>query len=134
MRWITEVMGELLDAFLGHSTTQMLTGETRNTSLKLRPTISDPALDLGVESRQVIYETIYHRWWGFRVRRFVYEVVGYAPDEIKDRFDPRLFQKATYPMLCLPWLKWTEYPHVYAIRAFLDRIPTTQDQRIKVNL
>lgn len=134
MRRIIEVIGELLDALLGRSTTHILTGVTRNASLKLRPSSHHVIQDIGVESRQVIYETIYHRWWGFRIRRFVYEVVGHAPEEIKSQFDPRLFEKVTYPMLCLPLLKWTEYSHVYAIRAFLERIPTTLDQPIKVNL
>lgn len=134
MRRIIEVTGELLDAVLGHSTTHILTGVTRNASLKLRPTSHDDMLDIGVESRQVIYETIYHRWWGLRVRHFVYEVVGHAPEEHRSQFDPRLFEKVTYPMLCLPLLKWTEYAHVYAIRAFLERIPTTHDQLIKVNI
>ena len=134
MRWITEVFGALMDAVIGSSVTTIYEGSAKNASLKMRPSVNDPELDVGIESRQIVYKTVFSRWWVPTIKRTVYEVVAHAPEEYRAQCDPRLFEKVTYPLLCLRMLKWTEYPHVYAIRAFLERIPSPDHKPLEVTL
>lgn len=134
MHVLMEIFGALMDAILGRSVTTIYTRETKNASFKMRPSVNNPELDIGIQSRQVVFKTVFDRWWVPTIKRTVYLVTGYAPDEYKAQFDPRLFEEVTYPMLCLKMLKWTEYPHVYAIRAYLERVPTPHDKPHKVTL
>lgn len=134
MRWFTEVLGALADALIGRSVTRIYEGSAKNASLKMQPTINDPELNIGIESRQIVYETVFDRWWIPSIKRTVYEVVAHAPEAYRSHFDPRLFEKVTYPLLCVRMLKWTEYPHVYAIRAFLERIPSPDHKPHEVTL
>jgi hypothetical protein len=134
MHWISEVFGALMDAVLGRSVTRIYEGTAKNASLKLRPSVNTLELDIGIESRQIVFETVFDRWWIPSVKRTVYEVVAHAPDEYRSQFHPHLFEKVTYPLLCVRMLKWTEYPHVYAIRAFLERIPHPTHEPLEVTL
>lgn len=121
MRRIFEVIGEVLDSVKGPSSTRMILGVSKFTTHTVRPDVRGEAIDVGIRSRQVVFRTEYRRWWIPNIQRTVYEVVGYAPEEYRDQFNPCLFEPMTYPMLCNRLLKWTEYPHLYAIHAYMDR-------------
>lgn len=122
MGWLLEVLGEFWDTILGPNTTRIHDGETKNATYQMTPTVNDPSIEIGIRSRQVIFETRYDRFWIPNRKRTVYEVVGYAPDDHRHLLDPRLFEPVTYPLLSIFLLRWTEYPHVYAIRAYIDRV------------
>lgn len=126
MHWVKEMLGELLDAFLGPNHTKIQDGETKNATFEMSPNVNDPSIQIGIRSRQVIYVTIYERWWIPNWTRTVYHVQGYAPDSYKEQLDPRLFDQVTYPMLSSWLLMWTHYPHVYAINAYVDRVHQPQ--------
>lgn len=122
MLWLRELFGELLDTLMGPSITRIHDGETKNATYKLSPTVNDPSIEIGVRSTQIIFETRYKRFWIPNRKRTVYEVVGFAPPEHQHLLDARLLEVITYPMLCHPLLRWTAYPHVYAIDAYVDRV------------
>lgn len=134
MRWLMEAFGALLDAFIGPSVTTRRNMEVRNARFELRPTVNDPEMEIGIASRHVVYVTRYLRW-GVSLTRSVFEVQGFAPEDVRHKLDERLFEHVCYPMLCVGVLKWTEYPHVYAIRAYLERVlPDHLHNPIRVRL
>ena len=122
MSKILEVLGELIDALIGPSTTCTYLGAFPHHSETLRSTVNGHQIDVGVTSRRIVYRTHYKRWWMPDHTEVVYEVVGHVPEESKHLVDPRVLQPITYPLLCNPMLKWTRYPHFYAINAYLDRV------------
>ncbi len=134
MRRLLEVFGAVLDAFIGPSVTTRHDKEIRNARFELRPSVNDPEMEIGIVSHRVVYVTHFKRW-GLSFTRSVFEVRGFALEEVRHKFDSRLFECVCYPTLCLGVLKWTEYPHVYAIRAYVERVlPDHQLDTIKVTL
>ncbi len=113
-------LGVFIDAVKGPSVTAMYEGESKNTVELLR--LDETDFNLSVSAREVIYHTKYARAWIPDTRHTVYEVFGTVNDAYREYFDPRLFQTVTYPMLCTPLLKWTRYPHVYAINTHINRV------------
>lgn len=122
MSKILEVLGELLDRVIGPSYTCTYLTNSRHSIEKVRSTVNGPDIDVGVTSRRIVFRTHYERWWMPDVTLVVFEVVGHVPEESKHLLDPRVLQPVTYPLLCNPLLKWTRYPHFYAINAYVDRI------------
>lgn len=126
MRKIKEILGELIDAIAGPSTTFLYADQERHALVELEPTFLNRTTQLRVVSKRITFLTVYKRWYIPRRYRTVYEVVGVAEDK-QDILDPRLFEKVTYPMLTFRILKWTQYPHLYAINAYLDRVLTKHE-------
>lgn len=121
MQIFKKVIGEILDFALGPSKTVTYLGmvghatETIDTTWMGRYRIE-------IISRQFVYCTVYERWYIPNRRRAVYEVSSNVPSELRELVDPKLLDVVTYPTLCISLLRWTKYPHIYAIIAFLDRI------------
>lgn len=113
-------LGVFVDALRGPSRTVIYEGESKNTVEHMR--LDERNFNLSITAREVIYHTQYSRPWIPDSKRTVYEVSGSVNEVYRDFFDARLFQTVTYPMLCTALLKWTRYPHVYAINAHIDRV------------
>lgn len=122
MRWFLELMGALFDTLKGPSITNTYEGRMKHEIHQLRPSKSDFNVDVCVQSRQIVYMTTYTRWWVPNHKRTVYEVRGVASDDWRGRLPEGFFDTVTYPLLCSSLLQWTEYPHVIAIHAFMDRL------------
>lgn len=121
MQFILKILGELLDAIIGPSQTITHLGFVGHATETI-DTVWLGRHQIGIVSKQYVYCTIYKRWFIPNRRRAVYEVTSRVPDEIRDLVDPKLFDTVTYPTLCISLLRWTKYPHLYAIIAYLDRI------------
>jgi hypothetical protein len=126
MRRIKEILGELIDALVGPSTTFLYADQEKHALVELEPTLLNRSIKLRVVSKRITFLTVYQRWYIPRRYRTVYEVVGVAQDK-QEALDQRLFEKVTYPMLTFRVLKWTQYPHLYAINAYLDRVLTKHE-------
>lgn len=122
MSKILEVIGALLDAIVGPSTTCTYLGTMKHVTEKVRTTVNGNHLDVGVSSIRTVYRTHYSRWWIPDATLVVFEVVGHVPDASRHLIDPRLLIPTVFPLLCNPLLKWTSYPHYYAINAYVDRV------------
>ena len=122
MRKLSGWVGIFLDAWTGPCKTSIYQGEVKHRILQIRPDANGRWLDVNVECRQVIYYTRYERVWIFNRHHSVYEVSLKAPETTMEKVDCKLRETVTYPMLCNRFLKWTHYPHIYAINAFLDRV------------
>jgi hypothetical protein len=127
MRWLLEVMGELIDRIIGPSITTESFVAVHNQELTIHPTFKGDKVHLTIRSRRITYKTTFTHWYIPDVYRTVYEVVGLALPEHRERLDPKLLETVVYPCLSIPLLKWSEYPHAYAINAYLDRAPTPHD-------
>lgn len=118
-------LGVLIDAIKGDNTTRIYQGNDKHhiEQVQIEPT-TEGWIGVKIISKQVIYHTKYKRWWIPDSRSTVYEVCGVAPPELKERVSkvaPLLFEPVTYPMLCNPLLRWTDYPHQYALIAFCSK-------------
>jgi hypothetical protein len=123
-------LGALIHAWRGRSRTTIYLGKTHHQTETLRPKWASDDIDVGIVSKQIVYHTVYDRFWIPNVKRVVYEVIGHCPPNIQGQFDPQLFIAVTYPLLCTDLLKWTKYPHHYAINAYLDRLSLYVDVRM----
>lgn len=119
---ITYFLGVCVDSIRGPAVTQVYVGDSKNAVEELRPTEDGAGIEFYLMAREIIYHTSYARAWVPDTKRTVYEVHGSVSEQHRHLFDPRLFETVTYPLLCTPLLKWTRYPHVYAIRAHLARV------------
>ncbi len=122
MNWLLEKVGSLVDWLVGERTTVEYTGTAAHRTVTLRPSLADDDVQIGVTITRTIFETHYRRWWLASSSKSVYRVVAFAPEEIRDKLDPRLFEPVVYPLLCNALLKRTRYPHLYALHAFLERM------------
>lgn len=122
MTWVLEKIGSLLDWLVGDRTTVEYTGEVAHRSVTLRPSLADDDVEIGVKITRTVYETRYKRWWLPSTVHSVYHVLAFAPDEIREQLDKRLFEPMVYPQLCNGLLQRTRYPHMYALHAFLERM------------
>lgn len=120
--WIISKLGGLIDFLVGSRTTLEYKGEAAYRSVTLRPSLAEDDVEIGVTITQTIYQTNYQRWWSRKRTHSIYQVVAFAPPDVREKLDPLLFEPVTYPMLCNPLLKHTRYPHLYALHAFLERM------------
>lgn len=131
---VIEWVGLAVNRLKGPHHTAIYLGNTKNRVWKVQTTAYPEWVDAHILSRQVVYRTSYKRWWIPDTMRTVYVVSFAAPETLKlalkekldDRtyrlLEDRLNETITYPMLCGSWLRWTRFPHTYAINAFLDRV------------
>ncbi len=122
MDWLLEKLGEMVDWFVGDRTTVEYTGKVAHRQVTLRPSLADADVEIGVTVTQITYSTRYRRWWMLPTSHSVYRVLAFAPDEIRAQLDKRLFEPCVYPLLCNSLLRHTQYPHLYALHAFLERM------------
>lgn len=119
---VSYFLGVCIDSFRGPAITRVYEGDSKNAVEELRPTDDGAGIEFYITAREIVYHTRYLRPWIPSTKRTVYEVKGSVGEQHRHLFDPRLFETVTYPMLCTPLLKWTRYPHVYAIRAHVARV------------
>lgn len=127
MRLLKRVGGILLDALTGPCETAEWRIESHYQTFQHSPSELPRALAhvplqaVVVESRRIVYRTYYKRRWIPDRVRLVFQVQGRCPDAIRALLPPAFFETMVYPCLSNNWLRWTEYPHVAAINAFIDR-------------
>ena len=119
-----ETLGQLLDALAGPSVTTTYVGHVKHETFQVNTCYME-SICFSVQSKQIVYHTRYLRPWIPDTHHAIYEVTGLVPDPYRDRVDPLFLATVTYPALCNDLLKWTQYPHILAIHAFIDRIPVT---------
>lgn len=129
MGWLTNKIGFFLDLMAGPRTTHVFEGNTHYQVEKLRPTFVTTEVEVGITSTRIIYRTKYKRWWMPDKYRCVFEVRAYAPEDMRARLDPRLFETHHYPGLCNHLVESTKLGHYYAIHAFLDRLAPQRPHR-----
>ncbi len=122
MDWLKQKIGEFWDWMAGERKTVEYTGKIADRVVTLRPSLANHDVEIGVKITQIVYATTYPRWWRRTTHHSVYQVLAFAPDEIRTQLDPRLFIPQVYPLLCNPLLRRTKVPHLYALHAFLDRM------------
>lgn len=122
------VIGVCINSIRGPATTQVYDGDSKDSVEVLRPSEDGEGIDFFVTAREIVYHTRYIRWWIPSTKHSVYEVRGSVSEQHRHLFDPRLFESVTYPILCTPLLRWTRYPHMYAIRAHLYRVSPRPNQ------
>ena len=122
MVWFLEKLGVLVDKILGERTTVEYDGPVAHRQLTLRPSLAEADVEIGVKISQYTYATKYKRWWIPNTKQSVFRVLAFAPDEVRETLDQRLFVPMFYPLLCNSLLKRSKYPHMYALHAFLDRM------------
>jgi len=115
-------IGVCIDSVRGPATTKVYEGYSKDSVEVVRPSEDGEGIDFFVTAREIVYCTHYTRWWIPSTKHTVYEVSGSVSEQHRHLFDPRLFELVTYPLLCTPFLRWTRYPHMYAIRAHLYRV------------
>lgn len=120
-----EGVGILVDAVKGPNYTYIYEGKDKEHTEQVDLS-SVGYVDVKVVSKQIIYRTRYKRWWIPDSIDTLYEVCGSVPAEmmleLEGKVSPLFFQPAIYPLLCSRLLRWTSYPHTYAINAYLDRL------------
>lgn len=122
MKWTMEKLGVLMDRIVGERKTVEIAGPMSQRQLMLRPSLAEPDVEIGVRITQYSYKTSYGRWWMPSIISSVYRVVAFAPADVQEKLDPRLFEPLVYPLLCNSMLRDSKFPHVYALHAFLDRM------------
>ena len=122
MGWLKEKFWDLIDHIDGDRVTVEIEGPMSQRQLTLRPSLAASDVEIGVRITQYSYKTTYKRWWKRSTVHSVYRVIAFAPEEIRARLDPRLFEPLVYPLLCNRLLNSSKFPHLYALHAFLHRI------------
>lgn len=122
MNWLSQKIGWLIDIIQGPRTTRVFEGGTKFQYEKVRPMIASEDVDVGILSTRTIYRTVYERWWMPDHYRCIFTVTCIVPEHMRGSLDPRLLETIHYPTLCNRLLEDSQYGHIYAIHAFLDRI------------
>lgn len=122
MEWLLEKLGVLVDKLLGDRTTVEYNGPVAHRQVTLRPSLADEDVEIGVTISQITYATHYQRWWVPTAVHSVYRVLAFAPEGVRATLDQKLFEPMVYPLLCNSLLKRSQFPHMYALHAFLDRM------------
>lgn len=122
MKWLLEKIGELMDKIAGERRTVEHDGPVAWRHLIVRPDLAASDVEIGVKISKITYTTHYERRWLPSTTHSVYRVLAFAPDEIRQTLDPRLFEPQVYPLLCNTLLKHSKYPHLYALHAFVERL------------
>ncbi|QVD49104.1 hypothetical protein LUCX_34 [Xanthomonas phage vB_XciM_LucasX] len=117
-----EQLGVFWDWLLGDRSTVEYQGKVAHSKVVLRPSLVDDDVEIGVEISQITYETRFKHWWTPNTVQTVYRVVAFAPEAIRAQLQPQLFEPVVYPLLCNTLLRGSQYPHTYALHAFLDRL------------
>lgn len=130
MFWLMKCLGYIVDFLRGPCETVEVEGDTGTRSFRYSPDNLPGSTEVFVESRRIVYRTIYRRRWVPNSSRSVYRVQGNAPAELRPRINPAFFEVVYYPTLCNWFLRWTEYPHVYATLAFIDRFHDQFDKNL----
>ena len=125
MRRLLNVLGELIDAVTGPSETHLVPEPYPNQIRRYHPSTLSEDESVYVQSRKRLYCTRRTRWWIPDRYSAYYEVSGHADCKLASRLPPAFFDTVIYPNLGNPLLRDTEYPHLYAIQAFMARIGST---------
>lgn len=121
MSWLLEKLGIFIDFIAGDRKTKEFTGAVANRQVTLR---SDNNNEYAIIATivEVTFVTHYRRWKFYRRIDTVYRVHLQAPEHLKAKLDPRIFEPVTLPLLCTSFLRETKFPHTHALHAFLDHV------------
>lgn len=111
LRWLT-----------GESSTTITEGSTEHQSITLETTNAIQWPAASITCTRIIFTTKYTRRWMRPVVRNFYEVSISVQESLYEHYGKEIFAPATYPMLCNRFFKWTTYPHLLAISAYLDEL------------
>ncbi len=120
MNWLAVKFGELMEFLKGPSRTSVYLGEAFDRTVTV--TYDGDNFKFVITSRRVVYRSQFRWWWLPISKKAIFEVVGQLIEGDGTNLDPRLLEKVVFPNLCSERLLSTEYPHVRAIGAYLDRL------------
>lgn len=120
MKWLFRFYGALMESLKGPGDTQMLSGESRHQTASV--TFERTTLLFEITSHRIIYLTTYHRRWIPAMKRAIFEVEGRVVSGDSEEVNPLLLERVVFPNLSSRGLLHTEYPHIRAISAYLDRV------------
>lgn len=90
---------------------------------EISPTLTlGPGDQVRVISERILFQVRYSRLKFLNHHRMVFRVRGTAQGEIAKKLPQEFFTGMYFPVLSNWFLKWTKYPHLYAIHAFVDAI------------
>ena len=112
--------GAFTEWLKGPSETVAVSGETRHQSASV--SYGRGELLLEITSHRVIYLMRYPRSFWPDVKRAIFEVEGRVLSGDANEVNPKLLERVIFPNLSSRGLLHTEYPHVRAISAYLDRL------------
>jgi hypothetical protein len=121
---LIEGIGRLLDRVAGNKRViSHVTGDYGCDIHDIVPSIKlGPGDTVRIHSERILFEIRYSRLTFLNHHRVMFKVSGQATGDIAKRLPAEFFEGAYFPNLSNPFLKWTKYPHVYAIHAFVDDI------------
>ncbi len=128
-----QMLGSLINTLVGPRTTIIEPGRAKNSVVSLEPENLGERVEVKVVSREIVYVTTFKRGWPTRRRR-LYQVTATVPPEYMRGVGPKFLETVTFPRLCNFLLRWTHYPHQYAINAFLIRALEGKKREFKVQL
>jgi hypothetical protein len=121
MKSLVKVLGVLHDAVMGPCNTTLSDSHPVNAVQRFSPDALANKSEVFVESRRLVYKTVYRRPWIPNKLSIIFLVTGYAPDHYRDKLPPEFFETVSYPNLASYLLRWSDYPHVFAVDAFVSR-------------
>ncbi len=117
---LCRLFGEFIEWLKGPSETTVVSGETRHQSATVSYVRGE--LHLEITSHRIIYLIRYPRSFWPNVKRAIFEVEGRVLSGDANGVNPKLLERVIFPNLSSRGLLHTEYPHVRAIGAYLDRL------------
>lgn len=125
MLFILKKLGEFIEFLKGPGITVVNVGDTVHKTVIVA--FESGPMRYEIISQRITYKTKFSRVWIPSVRKAVFEVQGRLYEANSYNLDPRLTEKVTFPNLCNFTLLDTDYPHVRAIGAYLDRVGDMRD-------
>lgn len=120
MKWLLKAIGTVMESIKGPGTTIIQQGESLHRTATV--TYDSASLVFEITSHRVIYLSTYSRPWIPQDRRAVFEVEGKVIHGDASQVNPKLLEKVVFPNLSSRLLLHTEYPHIRAIGAYIDRV------------
>lgn len=118
--WLLRAIGTLMEYIKGPGTTTVSDGEEVHRTVKV--TFNASQIVFEITSKRIVYKTAFRTRWYPAMRRAIFEVEGRVISGDMSLVSPRLLERVIYPNLSSRGLLHTEYPHVRAIGAYLDRL------------
>lgn len=122
-------LGEIVDWLAGPTHTEITFGPFESKSFSLITTPNERHPPATISCQRETFRTRHYRWWIPTTVRNLYHVSIAVEDSLKTRYGADLFAPRTFPLLCNRLLKWTTYPHICAIEAYLDDVQNAIEQK-----
>lgn len=122
MNWLADIFKVLMNFIAGPFETRQVQSPIPNEVHRYVPDNLDPDEVAYVESRKIIFRQSFHRWWIPDRDYAIYQVSGYYEGPFSERLSEKFAETITFPSIGWRSFHKTDYPHLFAIHAFLDRI------------